>query len=87
MKAKPDIGRVTPHKNRPPVPPVRDKDRKTAVMGKTPREAKKFKPLRKQSRQGAPTTKQNVKKLHRYHPGMVALHEICRYQKNTDLLI
>ena len=65
--------------------PVRD--RKTAAMGKTPREAKKSKPLRKQSRQGAPTNKQNVKKLHHYHPGTVALHEICRYQKSMDLLI
>ena len=68
-----------------PGTPVRD--RKTAMMGKTPREAKKSKPLRKQSRQGAPTSRQNVKKLHCYHPGTVALHEICRYQKSTDLLI
>ena len=68
-----------------PGTPVRD--RKTAVMGKTPREAKKSKPLRKQSRQGVPTSKQNVKKLHCYHPGTVALHEIHRYQKSTDLLI
>ena len=57
-----------------PGTPVRD--RKTAEMGKTPREAKKSKPLRKQSRQEAPTSKQNVKKLHCYHPGTVALHEI-----------
>ncbi len=28
-----------------------------------------------------------VKKLHRYCPGTVALHEICKYQKSTDLLI
>ena len=28
-----------------------------------------------------------VKKPHRYHPGTVALREICRYQKTTDLLI
>ncbi len=28
-----------------------------------------------------------VKKPHRYHPGTVALHKICRYQKSTDLLI
>ena len=68
-----------------PGTPVRD--RKTAVMGKIPREAKKSKPLRKQSRQGAPTSKQNVKKPHHYHPGTVALHEICRYQKSTELLI
>ena len=27
------------------------------------------------------------KKPHRYHPGTVALHEICKYQKSTDLLL
>ena len=27
------------------------------------------------------------KKLHRYRPGTVALQEICRYQKSTELLI
>ena len=68
-----------------PGTPVRD--RKTAVMGKTPREAKKSKPLRKQSRQGAPTSRQNVKKPHRYRTGTVALHEIHRYQKRSNLLI
>ena len=28
-----------------------------------------------------------VKKPHRYRPGTVALHEIKKYQKSTDLLI
>ena len=28
-----------------------------------------------------------IKKPHRYRPGTVALREICRYQKGTDLLI
>ncbi|XP_003365986.1 histone H3, embryonic, partial [Trichinella spiralis] len=28
-----------------------------------------------------------VKRLHRYHPGTVALREIRRYQKSTELLI
>jgi histone H3 len=28
-----------------------------------------------------------MKKPHRYHPGTVAIHEIRKYQKNTDLLI
>ena len=28
-----------------------------------------------------------VKKPHRYRPGTVALHEIRKYQKSTDLLI
>eukprot|EP00804_Cyclotella_cryptica_P013678 CCRYP_016122-RA/>CCRYP_016122-RA protein AED:0.34 eAED:0.34 QI:0/-1/0/1/-1/1/1/0/45 len=30
---------------------------------------------------------EGVKKPHRYRPGTVALSEIRRYQKNTDLLI
>ncbi|XP_055986238.1 uncharacterized protein LOC130038384 [Sorex fumeus] len=29
----------------------------------------------------------SVKKLHCYRPDTVALHEICRYQKSTELLI
>jgi histone H3 len=28
-----------------------------------------------------------MKKPHRYHSGTIAIHEICKYQKNTDLLI
>ena len=28
-----------------------------------------------------------IKRPHRYHPGTVALHEIRRYQKSTELLI
>ena len=28
-----------------------------------------------------------IKKPHQYRPGLVVLHEICRYQKSTDCLI
>ena len=28
-----------------------------------------------------------IKKPHRYHPGLLALHEICRYQQSTKSLI
>eukprot|EP00804_Cyclotella_cryptica_P000166 CCRYP_017481-RB/>CCRYP_017481-RB protein AED:0.11 eAED:0.11 QI:0/-1/0/1/-1/0/1/0/110 len=35
----------------------------------------------------APAWGGGVKKPHRYRPCTVALLEICRYQKNTDLLI
>ena len=28
-----------------------------------------------------------IKKPHRYHPGLLALHEICRYQQSTESLI
>ena len=40
----------------------------------------------KAARKTAPTN-QGVKKPHRYRPGTVALREIRRYQKSTDLLI
>ena len=40
----------------------------------------------KAARKSAPTTG-GVKKPHRYRPGTVALREIRRYQKSTDLLI
>lgn len=36
---------------------------------------------------GGPTTPDQVKKPHRYRPGTVALREIRKYQKSTDLLI
>ena len=35
----------------------------------------------------ASATKSGIKKPHRYRPGTVALREIRRYQKSTDLLI
>ena len=34
-----------------------------------------------------PASQQGKPKLHRYQPGTVALQEICRYQKLTELLI
>src|SRR5215210_6008234 len=40
----------------------------------------------KAARKSAPVTG-GVKKPHRYRPGTVALREIRRYQKSTDLLI
>lgn len=40
----------------------------------------------KAARKSAPTTG-GVKKPHRYRPGTVALREIRRYQKSTELLI
>ena len=50
--------------------------------GKAPRKQLATKAARKT----APATG-GVKKPHRYHPGTVALREIRRYQKSTDLLI
>ena len=40
----------------------------------------------KAARRGAPSSG-GVKKPHRYRPGTVALREIRKYQKSTDLLI
>ena len=51
--------------------------------GKAPR-----KKLDTMARAAAKAAKGNgTKKPHRYRPGTVALHEIRRYQKGTDLLI
>ncbi|KAL9255506.1 histone H3.3a-like protein [Drosera capensis] len=51
--------------------------------GKGPRKelAKKI------AKKSAPNPRDNVKKPHRYRPGTVALREIRKYQKSTDLLI
>uniref|UniRef100_A0A8B9IT05 Histone H2A/H2B/H3 domain-containing protein n=1 Tax=Amazona collaria TaxID=241587 RepID=A0A8B9IT05_9PSIT len=52
------------------------------VRGKAPRKQLATKAARK----SAPATG-GVKKPHRYRPGTVALREIRRYQKSTELLI
>ena len=67
---------------------------KTNTMARTKQTARKStggKAPRKQlatkaARKSAPATG-GVKKPHRYRPGTVALREIRRYQKSTDLLI
>ena len=33
------------------------------------------------------STTGGIRKPHRYHPGLLALREICRYQQSTDCLI
>ena len=53
-----------------------------STAGKAPRKQLATKAARK----SAPSTA-GVKKPHRYRPGTVALREIRRYQKSTDLLI
>ncbi|KAL9646429.1 hypothetical protein ABK040_006427 [Willaertia magna] len=52
--------------------------------GKAPRKQLASKAARKSAKQ--PTTG-GLKKPHRYKPGTVALREIRRYQKSTELLI
>ena len=51
--------------------------------GKAPRKAVATKAAKK----SANTTSGGVKKPHRFKPGTVALREIRKYQKSTDLLI
>jgi histone H3 len=53
-----------------------------AAAGKAPRKQLATKTARK----GAPTVGAN-KRPHRYRPGTVALREIRKYQKSTELLI
>ena len=70
-------------------PPSTDKS--MARTKQTARKSNGGKAPRKQlatkaARNFAPTTN-GVKKPHRYRPGTVALREIRRYQKSTDLLI
>ncbi|KAG5183035.1 histone-fold-containing protein, partial [Tribonema minus] len=54
--------------------------------GKAPGKQLATKAARKAARKGTPATG-GVKKPHRYRPGTVALREIRKYQKSTDLLI
>jgi histone H3 len=54
--------------------------------GKAPRNHLSVKAARKAARKVAPVA-DGVRKPHRYRPGTVALREIRRYQKSTDLLI
>ena len=51
--------------------------------GKAPRKIVASKSARKKAVEGS----WGVKKPHRFHPGTVALREIRKYQKSTDLLI
>lgn len=60
-----------------------------STTGKAPRKQLKTKAGRKTSEsRPAPTMSAGKKKINRYHkPGVMALKEIYRYQKSTDLLI
>jgi histone H3 len=57
--------------------------KQTQVAGKVPRKT----PVgQKAAKKSAPATP-GVKKTHRFRPGTVALREIRRYQKSTELLV
>merc|ERR1712072_507529 len=79
-----EIGREP--RSRQPHPPLRDgahqADRPQVHRGQGPRKQLATKAARK----SAPAIG-GVKKPHRYRPGTVALREIRKYQKSTELLI
>jgi histone H3/H4 len=56
-----------------------------ATGGKMPRKSLSVKAIKKAA--STDPTQRKVKNPHRYRPGTVALREIRRYQKSTDLLI
>ena len=58
--------------------------KQTYVASKAPR--KQVSEISKAARKTAPPRK-NMKKVHRYKPGTVALREIRKFQKSTELLI
>ena len=91
---------VKPVGERPPRPIVGGKAPRPIVGGKVPR--KQVVPLKKKSRPGSgllnyiPTRRDfqevqeagdTITAANRYHPGRLALQEICHYQKCTNLLI
>ena len=83
--------------NPPPLPDNDDDDwflhhPKLPGSGKAPRKQLKPKGKKKKGKaQGSgkmlPASQQGTRKPHRYWPGTVALREIRRYQKSTELLI
>nr|XP_022314090.1 histone H3-like centromeric protein hH3v [Crassostrea virginica]XP_022314091.1 histone H3-like centromeric protein hH3v [Crassostrea virginica] len=87
---KPKAKKVTKPKAAKPKKAAAAKPKKAAGEKKTA-EKKKKSPKKaaapkKAARKSAPATG-GVKKPHRYRPGTVALREIRRYQKSTELLI
>ena len=59
---------------------------KQTARKSTGRKAPRLQLSTKAARRSAPASG-GIKKPHRYRPGTVALREIRRYQKSTDLLI
>ena len=63
------------------------KTRQSPLAGKKPRQNYATKVVTKGSRKKQPPTVGGIKKPKRFRPGTVALREIRRYQKSTELLI
>ena len=89
---------ATKYANNPPPLLENDDDKwfkqhpKLLGSGKAPRKQLQLKTLKKKGRakggvKKLPPDQQPKKKPHRYRPGTVALREIRRYQKSTELLI
>ncbi|XP_075395338.1 histone H3.3 type 2-like [Tenrec ecaudatus] len=57
------------------------------TLRRSPRRKSPRKSVRNAVRKRAPSKRGGVKKPRRYRPGTVALREIRRYQKSTELLI
>jgi histone H3 len=64
---------------------------RTSTGGKAPRKSLEMKAARKSAAPGGVNRKAaapgGVKKPNRYRPGVVALREIRKYQKSTELLM
>ncbi|CAK1597065.1 unnamed protein product [Parnassius mnemosyne] len=70
----------------PPPPPAQKEQQPQTARKSTGGKAPRKQLATKAARKSAPATG-GVKKPHRYRPGTVALREIRRYQKSTELLI
>jgi histone H3 len=57
--------------------------KQTATAGKVPRKT----PVGQKAAKKSAPVNSGVKKTHRFRPGTVALREIRRYQKSTELLV
>ena len=66
---------------------ARTKESSRKSTGKLPREVLVTKGKKSAAAKTSQSTSQNQKKVHRFRPGTVALRDIRRYQRGTDLLL
>ena len=66
---------------------ARTKESSRKSTGKLPREVLVTKGKKSATAKASQSTSQNQKKVHRFRPGTVALRDIRRYQRGTDLLL
>ena len=65
---------------------ARDSNLKQKIAGKAPQKQLPTNSLKKKSRRKGNTFTGAIKKPHKYHPGTVALQQIRRYWRSTELL-